>query len=607
LLASVPHADLLFVDQFGYLPDHSKVAVAASPVRGWNAGRAYRPSTLEVRRYQDGQVVLSGAPRAWNGGAEDAASGDRGAWFDFSELRQPGTYVVYDPVARLRSHPFEIADDVYRKVLRAALRAFYFNRANIEKKAPFACVEKSCWTLPENYVGKGQDRDARSVREPSDPKTAKDLSGGWWDAGDVNKYVTFASAPVHQLLTAYWEHPGPFGDDFGIPESGNGVPDVLDEVEVELRWLEKMQLDDGSVLLKMGATKPDFATPDRSSEKHFYYPGGCSSATVAAAGMFAHAAWLFRDQPQRATIAPRLAQRAEAAFAHYQSRPRREDCDDGSITGGDADRTLHQQDQDAVVAAVYLFAWSGASKYDDVVKKGYASTRPFEDEGWSAYEPEQGDALLFYTTLARADPEVREAILKRKRSLAGSVDIFGFRPELDLYRAYLRRDAYHWGSNMVRANYGNTNYDLLKLGLIGEEQRAAYQERIDGLVHHFHGVNPLGLVFLSNMRAYGAEHSASEMFHAWFADGDERWDSAEESLLGPAPGYVTGGPNARYCEDAKAACSRSELRRQPPGKAYRDFNTGWNPAAEYDRSWELSEPAIYYQAAYVKLLSKLVR
>jgi hypothetical protein len=36
-------------------------------------------------------------------------------------------------------------------------------------------------------------------------------------------------------------------------------------------------------------------------------------------------------------------------------------------------------------------------------------------------------------------------------------------------------------------------------------------------------------------------------------------------------------------------------------------NTGWDPPNPYDKSWELTEPAIYYQASYVRLLSKFVK
>jgi hypothetical protein len=48
------------------------------------------------------------------------------------------------------------------------------------------------------------------------------------------------------------------------------------------------------------------------------------------------------------------------------------------------------------------------------------------------------------------------------------------------------------------------------------------------------------------------------------------------------------------------------VRVQPPEKAYLDVNTSWDPPNPYDKSWELTEPAIYYQASYVRLLSKFV-
>src|SRR5678815_1935566 len=103
-------------------------------------------------------------------------------------------------------------------------------------------------------MGPGQDSEARSVKDRNNAKTARDLSGGWWDAGDTNKYVTFAQPVIHQLLTAYSERPKTFSDDFGIPESGNGLPDILDELKVELDWLRRMQPSDlnGGVLLKVG-------------------------------------------------------------------------------------------------------------------------------------------------------------------------------------------------------------------------------------------------------------------------------------------------------------------------------------------------------------------
>src|SRR5690606_38342174 len=227
------------------------------------------------------------------------SSGDRGAWFNFTRLVEPGLYYVYDPKSQVRSHPFEVAEDVYVKVLKTAQRMFYFNRANFEKKKPYACQGERCWTHGVDYMGRGQDKEARSVTDRKNGKAARDLSGGWWDAGDTNKYVTFALEAVHQLLTAYDEHPAAFTDDFGIPESGNGVPDLIDELSVELDWLKKMQPADleGGALLKVGNIEHGDPVPEESRFPRYYYPAPCSSATIALSSMFAHAAVVLRNLP----------------------------------------------------------------------------------------------------------------------------------------------------------------------------------------------------------------------------------------------------------------------------------------------------------------------
>jgi hypothetical protein len=198
-------------------------------------------------------------------------------------------------------------------------------------------------------------------------------------------------------------------------------------------------------------------------------------------------------------------------------------------------------------------------------------------------------------------------ILDQKKKQAASTGVYPFRPEQDLYLAFLRDDSYHWGSNMPRANYGVTVYEMIQYKLAADADKASYEDRAAGLLHSFHGVNPMQLVYLTNMSAYGAEESCSEIFHTWFQDNSPKFSSAKTSPLGPAPGYVPGGPNHDYCKWNKDhKCYGSLMTRQPSQKAYIDFNTGWAPDKQYDSSWELTEPAIYYQASYVMLLSKFV-
>lgn len=605
-----PINPLIRVDQFGYRPTAKKVAVLSDPIEGWNAAERFRPGAVyEVRSWADGKLVFSGAPQIWNKGAIEKSSGDRGFWFDFSTVSQAGSYCLLDRDKGFRSDRFEVQGSVYRDALRAAVKMFYFQRANSAKRKPFACVGEKCWIAAPDYVGPRQDKEARSVRSQNDASTARDLSGGWWDAGDVNKYVTFTRAPLHQLLSAYSARPQVFGDDFVIPESGNGVSDLLDELKVELDWLMKMQPADldGGVLPKLGNIEFKDPLPEKSRFARFYYPEPCSSATITVAGVFAHAALVMRQVPQLKAYATELSDRAVKAWAHFQHHPRKDDCDDLTIKAGDSDDDLAKQEQANVVAAIYLFALNPDASYTEAIAKSLQAMRPMQDDGWSSYEPEQGEALLYYAALANADAKLKATILDRKRSKARTADIYSLNPDRDLYRAYMPDGTYHWGHNMVRANVGNTNYEMVSL--LGGAEGAPFAERAENLLHWFHGVNPLGLVYLTNMGSYGAERSLNEIYHAWFRDGDPDYDNAKTSRLGPPPGYVPGGPNPKYCVDQdpqKNACVNSQLRKQPAQKAYLDFNTAWDPTIEHDRSWELTEPAIYYQAAYVELVSKFV-
>lgn len=596
--ASVPFDAHLLVDQFGYRPGDPKVAVIRSPQLGYDSANKFTPGmTYEVRSTDMGQIVFSGKPVAWDRGAVEASSGDRGWWFDFSAVDTPGTYFVYDSQNRVRSATFLVASDVYRKVLRSAMRMFYYQRSGMAKQPPFA---DACWEDEPSYIGPGQDLAARDITDPDNPAKARNLSGGWFDAGDTNKYVTFAVQPVHQLLTAYAENPAAFTDDFGIPESGNGIPDVLDEVKWETDWLKKMQYPDGSAALKVGEIAYGSAAPPSSDHNARYYVPSCSSATIAVAGMFAHASYTFRRIPGLAMEAENLRVRAIAAWDNYQHRTDKQiHCDTGVVHAGNADLSVDQQNAEAVVAAIYLYAITGEAEYDTYVKVNFHELRPYSDFGWSRYVPEQGEALLFYTTLPDADAGLRATILADKlRDVRASSGVYGFHGD-DLYRAFIPEAQYHWGSNNPRAQYGNTNMDVLSLHL-EDASAATYRDRALGMLHYFHGVNPFAMVYLSNMYADGATRSANEIYHTWFAHGT-RWSDALTSACGPAPGYVPGGPNAQAVQNGVPA-SLVPPAGQPSQKSYRD----WNVASPED-SWVVTEPGIYYQSAYIELLSKFVR
>ena len=626
--AAIALSTHIVVDQFGYRPDDAKVAVIREAHKGFDAADTYRAGPLfDVRSANDGRVVFTGTPTKWNQGAIEASSGDAGWWFDFSALTVPGEYFVMDAKQRIRSAVFRIDPHVYQQVLKTATRMFFYQRSGFAKRAPYA---DECWTDDAAYLGAHQDGAARDATDPGNAHKARDLSGGWFDAGDTTKYVTFAVPAVHQLLTAYAQVPKAFRDDTGIPESGNGIPDVLDEVKWEIDWLKRMQNPDGSALLKVGNEGYVRASPPSSDHSPRFYVPSCTSATIAAAGMFAHAAYVFAQFPALQADAQELRIRAAAAWVNFQNKPREYHCDSGIVRAGIADWDATQQNAAAGTAAVYLFAVTGDGRYQDYLRAHYRDMRPYRDFGWARYDAEQGDALIFFATLAQSAPDLKAQILADRRAdVMAPNGVYRFDGDSDLYRAFMHDGQYHWGSNQIRANYGSVNLDVAHYDL-GIADSAPYSYRALEILHYFHGVNPFALVYLSNMYDAGASNSVNEIFHAWYGrysgrvsakldkwktklrlnriatldeatDLKSKWNDARYSQCGPAPGYLPGGPNKDVGQNG-VPWSLSPPTAQPYQKSYKDWNMDWPEA-----SWTVTEPAIYYQAAYVKLLAQFAQ
>ena len=289
----------------------------SDPQTGQNASLSFSPSNiLQVRNANTDAVVWSGAPTSWNNGTTHTTSGDRGWWLDFSSLTGSGSYYVYDPGSEERSATFAISNNVYDNVMKDAGRAFFYNRCNSPKAAPYA---EANWTDGMNFTNPLQDTECSYVNDRENASLRRELSGGWFDAGDYNKYVTFAQGAVQPLLWAYVENPQAFTDAWDIPESGNGIPDVLDEVKWEIDWIRKMVNSDGSVIIKMGSIEYDdnaLAPPSANTDRRYYGPT-CTSASIATAAMLAQAATVFQDIPAWTGYAADIEAEAEVTFSYW--------------------------------------------------------------------------------------------------------------------------------------------------------------------------------------------------------------------------------------------------------------------------------------------------
>ena len=617
----------IVVDQFGYPTNSRKVAVIRAPQVGYDSSAGFAPGqSYALIELPSGKLVKTGSPMLWNAGNTDQASGDKAWWFDFSEIEAPGKYAVFDIEKGVRSAEFSIGEHVYKDVMKHSLRAFFYQRAGFEKKPEFA---GKAWADKASHLGTGQDSESRPWHEgrPSNPAKSpiKDLRGGWYDAGDFNKYTSWTARYIIVLLQAYAEHPEAFSDDYGIPESGNGIPDILDEAKWGLDWLVRMQNADGSLLCVQGLAG---ASPPSDARANSYYGPPTTSATLMGAAAFAYASKVLasRPEPDLKQYGDDLRKRATGAWTwatanpsvlYYNNDDSKQPGSKGLAAGqqemGETDRLRAQFE-----AATYLFEMTGDASFKQFADANYSALLP--PWGPSMWEVDALESLLYYARLPGATPEVAKSI--REGLLANlsqaSQAFQGSLAQADPYRAPMKD--YTWGSNKGKAMQARL-YQLAALhnadpGLSRTSLAAALE-----YAHYIHGVNPLGLVYLTNMATAGASHSAATMFHGWFVRGT-RWQRVTDVLPGPPPGFLVGGPNPQFSVDACCSapvgspayrcygattfslCQRNlkPPLSQPPAKSYLQFNDPW-PV----NSWEVTEPSLHYQSYYVRLLAAFVR
>lgn len=238
---------------------------------------------------------------------------------DFSALLVPGTYQIkIDGVAD--SHRFTIASDTYAALNAASIKAFYYNRAGIALRSEHAGVYAREAGHPDTNVL--IHASAASATRPegmviSSPK-------GWYDAGDYNKYVVNSGISTYKLLAAYEHFPKFFqAQKLNIPESGNAIPDLLNEALWNLDWLLSMQdPDDGGVYHKLtnktfdGTVMPHQATGPR------YVVQKTTAAALDFAAVMATASRVFRAfEAQRPGLSARMLAAATSAWHWAKEHP----------------------------------------------------------------------------------------------------------------------------------------------------------------------------------------------------------------------------------------------------------------------------------------------
>jgi endoglucanase len=605
----------ILVDQFGYRPGAKKVAVIRSAQVGFDASDKYTPGLeYAVINTVTGAEIQKGTITSWNNGATHDQSGDKLWWFDFSNLSTVGEYYILDKTTKERSYNFKISSTVYKDVLKAAFKTFYYQRSGFEKKAQWAEV---AWSDGASHIKANQDKNAKPFNDKNNFSREKDLSGGWYDAGDYNKYTAWHASYIVQMLKMYQENKAVWTDDFNIPESGNGIPDLIDEIEFGLEWLKKMQQNDGSALTVVGCSS---ASPPSAVTGPSYYGNASTYATLKSAEAFALSAIVLKEFPKYSGQISDFIARARSAYNWAVINPSVVTPNNQASNGTQGLAAGNQETDDLgretakLRAALYLYMATNDQQYKSYFEANYTKLPLINWSNYiSQYFLNQQEILFDYLTLKDRDESIASRITSTTLAAARKQGDFihAITENTDPYRAFIKD--FNWGSNQYKTAYGNFFMTLLASD-IDKGNNIIYRQASEGYINYIHGLNPLNTVYLTAMKRFGADKTITQFYHSWFND-KTKWDVEGESQFGPAPGFLVGGPNPKYTKDGccpsgcgsasnNALCnsiSVSPPLDQPPMKAYKDFNDGW-PL----NSWAISENSNSYQISYIRLLSKFV-
>ncbi len=498
MAAGVVSAEGIAVNQIGYPP--GAVKVAAVP--------AVAASAFTVVDADTGGTVLRGrlgSAARWEPSGEDVRLAN------FSALKKPGRYRLR--VDGLPDSPaFDVAADVYAAVNAASLRAYYYNRAS----TPLLGVNAGRWARPAGHPDDHVIVHA-SAAGPGRPEgTVISAPKGWYDAGDYNKYIVNSGITVYTLLAAWGHYPAFFkAQRLNIPETGNGLPDVLNEALWNLEWMLAMQDPaDGGVYHKLTNKGFDGVAMPADAQGERYVVQKTTAAALDFAAVMAQASRVFAAfEKQKPGLSARMLAASKRAWDWAQAHPKDVYRQPPDIrTGGYGDAELSDE-----------FAWAGVELW---VTTGDARYRPDLDK-LAISVPGWGDVKgLAWVTLGQFQRK-----LGQNDSVVVKAKLMELADELvatwkgSAYRVGMRSRDYVWGSNAVALNQALMLVQAYRLQPKVDTLAAA-----QALFDHVLGRNPLGQ---SMVTGFGSKPPLHPHHRPSQADGIEP----------PVPGFLVGGPN----------------------------------------------------------------
>ncbi|GAA1173468.1 endoglucanase [Kitasatospora gansuensis] len=462
----------------------------------------------------------------------DPSSGQNVHTIDFGSQHRPGQGFTLIADGE-RSRPFDIGTAAYDKLRLDAAKYYYTQRSGIAIRADL----RPGYARPAGHLGTAPTGDGAVPCQPGVCDYTLDVTGGWYDAGDHGKYVVNGGIATWELLSTYERslhartgRPAALGDGtLAIPESGNGVPDILDEARWELDFLLKMQVPEGHPLAGMAHHKIHDEKwtglpllPSDDPQKRELHPPS-TAATLNLAATAAQAARLYRPyDPAFAAKALQAARTAwTAALAHpdlYAS------ANDGTGGGAYADDNVTDE---FYWAAAELYLTTGEKAFETyVLNSPVHQADIFGPLGYD-WARTAAAARLDLATVPSGLRDRREV----RRSIVSGADRYLATLKAHPYGIPYAPDGnlYDWGSNhqiLHNAVVIATAYDLTGDG----KYRDGAVQSMDYLL----GRNALNMSYVTG---YGEVNSHNQ--HArWYAH------QLDPKLPSPPAGTLAGGPNS---------------------------------------------------------------
>lgn len=541
----------VFINQGGYLPGAPKYVFSNQSA-----------DSFYVRDVQTQEIHFRGNVSLFLG--NDAATDMSIYRGDFSDFQSAGKYYV-ELAGTGNSFPFAISDTVCQSVYEKALKAFYFHRVGVDLLGEYAAP----YFRSRGHVADG-------FFHPSTGKSGFNLSrGGWYDAGDYGKYIVNASITTGTMQMAYEEFPMLFGEDnLNIPENGNGVPDILDEIRFELEWFLTMQdASSGGVHHKLTReTFTGFVMPANDNGTRYIYEIS-STATADFAAVMARAYRIFL--PFDATFAQSCLDAAAAAWGFLDANPNIVPAGgfsnpSGTNTGQYGDGN----DQDERLwAAAELYLASGETGYHTYFLSNYSNGGLITGE--MAWPNVKTLALLTYlrgnqTGISEvAKTLIRSSLDTYCQSLISTIQNRGF-------HVAMSPGEYNWGCNSRVLNRA-----ILLIFGYEELDNPVYVEAAFEQLSYTLGVNAHNISFVTGV---GEQYPMSPHHRLSEADGIEE----------PIPGFIAGGPD-QYLSDPVLQSNFSSAT--PPALCYID-ELGSYASNEFAINW--NAPLVFVAGYFSK-------